>query len=526
VSTDVRPTDSTLAAPPAAAHRAASRPRAARIPVQIGGFLRKEAASILRQPRLLLVLVAGPFLVLLLFGVGYDAQTVVLRTAFVGPEGSIYEETLDEFADSLSRYVENSGYSDDVVAAEQRLRDGEIDVIVVFPPDPAAEVLAGEQASITVLHDKIDPIQVTAVEVSARVAIQELNARVLEEVVRRTQEQLVPFQESLATAQDQLTALNDAVGTTDEREVARLLEDLAGSASALDTVAGVSSELTLEIGGDAATRDGLERLAASTTRLEEEATRLSESGAVPTGAELDQLEANLAEITEIGETATTIDPAVVVRPFASETESLQREGVSVDDFFAPAAVALLLQHMVLTFAAMSLVSDRMLGLFEVFRVGPVDAGRVMAGKYLAFLLIGGAVAAALVALVVLVLEVPMRGDWTWVAVGIAGLLAASIGLGMVLSLLARSDVQAVQYAMLALLAGLFFGGFFLDLDAFRYPVKIVSWLLPVSYGIRLLRDVMLRGVAPETWDLVGLAATTAGFALAAWFLLRRQLSIR
>ncbi|MGB0111987.1 MAG: ABC transporter permease, partial [Ilumatobacteraceae bacterium] len=92
--------------------------------------------------------------------------------------------------------------------------------------------------------------------------------------------------------------------------------------------------------------------------------------------------------------------------------------------------------------------------------------------------------------------------------------------------LAKTDVQAVQFSMLALLAGLFFGGFFLDLDAFSYPVKLLSWVLPVSYGIRLLRDVMLRGTDPSIYDLVGLAATTLAFGLAAWYLLRRQLRIR
>ena len=111
-------------------------------------------------------------------------------------------------------------------------------------------------------------------------------------------------------------------------------------------------------------------------------------------------------------------------------------------------------------------------------------------------------------------------------VGTAGLLAASIGFGLTLSLLARSEVQAVQFAMLALLAGLFFGGFFLDLDAFTYPVKLLSWALPVTYGVRLLRDVMLRGADPSTVDLAGLAVTTLVFGSAAWTMLHRRLRTR
>ena len=58
---------------------ATTRPRKARRSVQIVGFLRKEIVAVARQPRLLLVLVAGPFLILLLFGIGYDQEQTVLR---------------------------------------------------------------------------------------------------------------------------------------------------------------------------------------------------------------------------------------------------------------------------------------------------------------------------------------------------------------------------------------------------------------------------------------------------------------
>jgi ABC-2 type transport system permease protein len=72
--------------------------RRVRRSVQVSGFLRKEIVAFLRQPRLLLVLVVGPFLILFLFGVGYDQEQSVVRTAFVGPEGSVYEDSIEQFA--------------------------------------------------------------------------------------------------------------------------------------------------------------------------------------------------------------------------------------------------------------------------------------------------------------------------------------------------------------------------------------------------------------------------------------------
>jgi ABC-2 type transport system permease protein len=499
--------------------------RRARRPVQIGGFLRKETASVIRQPRLLLVLVAGPFLILLLFAVGYDDQQSVLRTAFVGPEGSVYEESIDQFTDELRRYVDSAGYSDDLVAAEQQLQDGDIDAIVVFPADPLERVLSGEQAEITVLHDKIDPIQQVAVEVSAQVAVMELNARVLEEIVTRAQDTLVPVSDTLAVADTVADDLLAAAERGDDDAVEVALDELTSAAASLETVGSASSELARVLGADDATLGALADFRASIAELQ--STVDADSGAQEPSVEVaTAVRERLAQVSETAATAATIDPGVVVRPFASTTANLQREPIDVTDYFAPAAIALLLQHMVLTFAAMSLVTDRALGLFEMFRVGPIDASRVIAGKYLSFMLIGAAVGAALLALMVTLLGLPMRGDLVWVAVGLGGLLASSIGLGLTLALLARSEVQAVQFAMLALLAALFFGGFFLELEAFDYPVKLLSWVIPVTYATRLLRDVLLRGIDPSVFDLLGLAATTVGFAAAAWWLLYRQLRVR
>jgi ABC-2 type transport system permease protein len=508
--------------------RAASSLRAtrrARPPVQIGGFLRKETASVIRQPRLLLVLVAGPFLILLLFAIGYDEQQSVLRTAFVGPEGSVYEESIDQFADELQQYVINAGYSDDLVGAQQQLRDGEIDAVVVFPADPLESVLNGEQAEIAVLHDKIDPIQQVAVSVSSQVAVMELNARVLEEIVGRAQETLVPVNDSLTTAETVTDGLLAAIENDDQEAVEEALTQLDTATSSLETVGSASSELARVLGADEATLAALAEFRQSTADLRS-AVDLSEDASALSVEDATTVRERLDEVIETAASAATIDPSVAVRPFASTTASLQRETVTVIDYFAPAAIALLLQHMILTFAAMSLVTDRTLGMFEVFRVGPVNAVRVLAGKYLSFLLIGAVVATSLVALMVLALDLPLRGDVAWVAVGLGGLLTASIGLGLTLALLARSDVQAVQFAMLALLAALFFGGFFLDLEAFDYPVKLLSWLMPVTYATRLMRDVLLRGVDPNVFDLVGLAATTVGFAAAAGSLLYRQLRVR
>jgi ABC-2 type transport system permease protein len=77
--------------------------------------------------------------------------------------------------------------------------------------------------------------------------------------------------------------------------------------------------------------------------------------------------------------------------------------------------------------------------------------------------------------------------------------------------------------MLTLLAGMFFSGFFLDVTELAMPYRIVSYLLPVTFGINAVHDVMLRGVEPATADLLGLGALILVYGTTAVLLLRRRL---
>ena len=76
--------------------------------------------------------------------------------------------------------------------------------------------------------------------------------------------------------------------------------------------------------------------------------------------------------------------------------------------------------------------------------------------------------------------------------------------------------------MLTLLAALFFSGFVLGLDNLTYPVKLISWTLPVTYGIRSFQTVMLLGEMPSTEDIVGLSALVVVYGSIAVLALRRS----
>ena len=275
----------------------------------------------------------------------------------------------------------------------------------------------------------------------------------------------------------------------------------------------------LGAGNDEARSDLLTRL----DNIRTEALELRGAGTEDASVRAAALADEVRAVAEALPTVTALDPAVLVRPFASRTQTVVPVPIEPADFFAPSSLALLVQHLAVTFAALSLVRDRELGLFELLRVGPLSSVEILVGKTIAYLVVGMIVGLALLAASVNLLGVPLAGSGGWAIASIALVLLASLSLGLLISLVSGSETQAVQWSMLTLLAGLFFGGFFLDLDGLLYPVKAVSWLLPVTYGIRLLQDVMLRGIEPAPRDLAGLVSLVVVYGGLATWLLRRQL---
>jgi ABC-2 type transport system permease protein len=488
--------------------------------IQSSAFVRKELVEIVRQPRLILLLIVGPFALLMLFGTGYRSESLGLRTIFVGPPNSVYEDAVSDYREVLERFVDPRGYTADEAVALDALDDDELDVVVVFPPEPLEEVLAGRQAVIEVIHDKIDPIQITAVAIAAQLAVQEVNAAVLTRVVAESQSALRPADELVASLATAGADLADQAAA-DPAAVAREAAAVGETVDALRELVGASDLVLQRLGaeddeGRSEVLEELDRIGAEADALASGDTRDVAARAAALADEITALSSTIPQIA-------ALDPAVLVRPFKSETRLTSPVEIEPVDFFAPSSISLLAQHLAITFAALSLVRDRQLGLFELLRVGPLSSLEIIAGKAIAYMVVGLVVGVGLLAAAVHLLDVPLVGS-TGAAVGaIALVLAASLSLGLLISLASGSETQAVQWSMLTLLAGLFFGGFFLDLDGLLYPVKALSWLLPVTYGIRMLQDIMLRGASPAPVDIAGVAALIVGYGGLVTLLLHRRL---
>lgn len=378
----------------------------------------KEITEVLRRPGAVLSLILGPFLILAVFGAGYQGYKKDLAAIVVVDPVSTLPTDLATYQDLGVRGLAIVDVLDDRMAAEARLKAGEIDLVIVTPTDPIAAVEAGQQAEVHVVINVPDPV-----------------------------------------AANYANFVADTMAAAINREIYR-------------------------------------------------------QGAA---------EGQAYAITIGGRDLSNVPPEVIASPTRAVLTNLSPVAPSMVGYFGPAALALVLQHMAVTLIALSIVRERASGALDRFRSSPMRATELVIGKVVAFGLLGGAIAALSVWLLVSLLGVPMLGGAADVALVVGLLLVASLGLGLLISVISDSERQAVQLSLLTLLASMFFSGFILRTEEFQPLVQSATNLLPVTHGISLLQQTMLTGSIGEPWMLLALGGIGAVVLALSWLLLRREL---
>jgi ABC-2 type transport system permease protein len=386
--------------------------------VRIGSFTGKELREVLRRPGVLLSLIVGPFLIMLVFGLGYSGYRSPFVTEIVIPEGNDLPRDPEYYAELAPGRLDVREIGTDAAAAEQRLRDREIDLMILAPENAGEELRQGRQTTIRVAWNQIDPVYDQLASLATSILVSSLNAEIIE----------------IAAAE----GISFAEG-------------------------------------------------------------------------------------ELGAAADNISPEVLARPTVAETENVAPTEPNVINFFGPAVFALVIQHLAITLTALSLVRERLSGQMDRFRVAPVTSMELLVGKYVAYAALSLAVAGVVGALLVGVLGVPLLGGWLPFAGIVLLLTFASLGVGLLISLVADSERQAVQLSMLVLLASVFFSGFVLPVSDFAPWTQYLSYSLPVTHGIGLLQEHMLRGDVRQEWMLGVLAAIGVVLYLGSLIRLRRVL---
>lgn len=490
--------------------------------VRTFGFFRKELFSVFRQPRLLVTLVLGPFLILLIFGIGYRENPQPFRTLLVlGNEEARLAADQADLGEAFGGSIDLVGTVTDPDEGRRRLEAGEVDLLIVAPEEPLAALDSGEKAVFEVVHREVDPVLRTSIDLIARLSVDEINRRVLAEVVGTAQQESEQVEQPLTTLREGSDRLVVALEEGDEDAADQEIEAMRADLAEAEETSTGSDDLYASVADALGTTEGqiFDRVASQLEAIESggsDGETLDEARAL--NETLDQLETRLGRAQEL-------EPELLVSPFGVTVTQVNDVSRSPGIFYSPGTLVLLVQHLTLTFAALSLVRERQLGLTEVFRVSPLSTTEALIGKYLGF----GAIAASITALLTLVLAVfgvGIGGSIAMYAVVMALLILASLGLGFVISGLAKTDSQAVQYSMIALLVSIFFTGFVLPLERLAEPVQVVSYLIPATYGIDALHDLIFRDSPVQPFLLAGLVIYALVLGAGAWWMMRRDVMAR
>jgi ABC-2 type transport system permease protein len=183
-------------------------------------------------------------------------------------------------------------------------------------------------------------------------------------------------------------------------------------------------------------------------------------------------------------------------------------GLESSIYIVPGIIGLLLTLTLLMITAMALVRERERGTLEQLIVTPISKTGIMLGKVLPFALVGYVQVTVILVLGRLVFDVPMRGSLTLLYLITAPFIISSLALGLFVSTVVRTQVQAMQLSFVFILPTVLLSGFMFPREAMPAFAQWLGAAFPITYYLRVLRGLLLKGVAMDAlWrDTLALAA--------------------
>jgi ribosome-dependent ATPase len=162
-------------------------------------------------------------------------------------------------------------------------------------------------------------------------------------------------------------------------------------------------------------------------------------------------------------------------------------------FFVPGLVGIILQLVTLFLTSFAIVRERELGTLEQLFVTPVGRTGLLLGKLVPYAAVGFIETLIVLAVMIYVFGVPIRGD-IWLLLSLAMLfMVCSLGLGLLVSTIAKSQVEAVQFAFVIMLPSVLLSGFVFPRSEMPFVIYLATFAIPATYFIEILRGIVLRG---------------------------------
>jgi len=196
------------------------------------------------------------------------------------------------------------------------------------------------------------------------------------------------------------------------------------------------------------------------------------------------------------------------------------ENLESRNFYVPAVITNIVFIITMLLSSMAVVREKEIGTIEQVIVTPIGKGEFILGKTIPFVLIGF-IDVALVSLVaVFWFEVPLRGSLLLLFGSTALFLMSSLGIGLLISTISRTQQQAMMTAFFVIFPAMLLSGFAFPIESMPQAVQWFTYLNPMRYFLVIIRSIFQKGVGMEIlWPQL-LALLTLGVTILSCAVLR------
>jgi ABC-2 type transport system permease protein len=212
----------------------------------------------------------------------------------------------------------------------------------------------------------------------------------------------------------------------------------------------------------------------------------------------------------------------LMEPWTLDNKVLYNPKTRFIDYVVPGIIGLILQLLTVTLMACTIARERESGTLYQLLVTSLRRGEIVIGKTLPYLVVS----------IVLIAVITVVAGWHFqvkffaphiLAVICLLFLLCSLGLGLLISAISRSQTQAIQFSVFFLLPVFVLSGAFAPLEQLPKYVRWVSEIFPLTHFCRAFRRVNMyhAGLQFYASDLLILLAGALITFVGASLLLRR-----
>jgi ABC-2 type transport system permease protein len=184
----------------------------------------------------------------------------------------------------------------------------------------------------------------------------------------------------------------------------------------------------------------------------------------------------------------------------------------------PGLIALILFQTGTSLTALAIVRERERGTMEQLVVTPIRSWELILAKIIPYILVSFADTLLILVLGILIFSVPIRGSLLLLFTMTGLYLLPTLGYGLVISTVARTQQQAQLMSMPLILPSMMLSGFIFPISSLPVALQFIGALLPTTYFIYIIRAVVIKGVGldliiPQTIALSVFAIALLGLAM-------------